>query len=429
MRTRRKIWSIPIALAVVLAFAVLLGVSQYVQAQTPDPAPVTATPFVDVEITLQTGVSNPSEDHDPTTQTSLGDAFSDMDGQDPPQANMNLAYTALSTDPGVVTVTLTGDSGAEDGAARVWWDSLGTAGVDAQDGPLPDTDCTKRQAALGDSVFEEDEDNEAADAEDTNPAATGYCQDFEDIDVDDGDPVLNPSLVIVQAFHWNMLTGPEMKYAGEAGGLTNPDGYKVPFSGLSADQRDEVEELYTMGVLARGIGGFAFTNRGSDQDPAGNAGAATVTVKISDSIGRFLEKSVGRSFDVTVNPDALGQLSLLEPNEEDGVGYRALDVATDGTEMEVEPFGDTVNVLEFTISNTTTTIATITVSQVRPGDEDFASNDQKVNFSLTDGNNLPFQIKKINARDADGDGDTLDVGDQLYNEAEIVVRPWRHIDG
>ena len=54
---------------------------------------------------------------------------------------------------------------------------------------------------------------------------------------------------------------------------------------------------------------------------------------------------------------------------------------------------------------------------------DFASNDQKVNFSLTDGNNLPFQIKKIDARDANNDGDTLDVDDQLYDEAEIIVRP------
>ena len=366
MSNRRKIWSVPFALTLVLLFAVMLGVSQYVQAQTPDPAPVTATPFVDVEITLQTEESTPSADHDPTDQTSLDDAFDDT--TDGTTNETSLAYTALSTDPGVVTVTLTGDSGLDGQPARVWWDSLG-AGLDADNATLPDTDCSKRQAALGDSVFEEDEDNEAADADDTNPQATGYCADFEDIDDDDGDPSPNPSLVIVQAFHWNMLTGPEMKYAGEAGGLTNPDNYKVPFSGLSEDERDEVEELYTMGVLARGTGGFAFTNRGSDADPAGKAGSATVTVKISDGIGRFLEKSVGQGFDVTVNPDELGTLSLQGPTAEDGVGYRALDVATDGTETVVPTFNDTVDVLEFTISNLTTKIATITVSQVRSGDD------------------------------------------------------------
>ena len=42
MKIRRKIWSVPIALTLVLLFAVMLGVSQYVAAQVPEgPVPVT----------------------------------------------------------------------------------------------------------------------------------------------------------------------------------------------------------------------------------------------------------------------------------------------------------------------------------------------------------------------------------------------------
>ena len=44
MKSRRKIWSVPIALTLVLLFAVLLGVSQYVQAQAQNAAPVPVDP-------------------------------------------------------------------------------------------------------------------------------------------------------------------------------------------------------------------------------------------------------------------------------------------------------------------------------------------------------------------------------------------------
>ncbi len=39
MKIRRRIWSVAIALAMVLAFAGLLGVSQYAQAQAQTPSP------------------------------------------------------------------------------------------------------------------------------------------------------------------------------------------------------------------------------------------------------------------------------------------------------------------------------------------------------------------------------------------------------
>ena len=56
----------------------------------------------------------------------------------------------------------------------------------------------------------------------------------------------------------------------------------------------------------------------------------------------------------------------------------------------------------------------------------FASNDQKVNFSLTDGNNLPFQIKKIIdeiENTTDDAEDNLDDPTVQYDRAEIIVRP------
>ena len=432
MSSRRKIWSLPLALVTALLLVGLLGAVVLAQV-VPDPAPEVGTDFVGQEITLQTGASG-TENISPT-QTTLADAFSDLDNQDPAQANTDLAYTALSTNPAVAEARLADDTTT---IVTVWWDGLGARAAADGSADDPDTSCTKRQQALGSSVFVIDEDNAPANTETTTPPS-GYCGDFAEVTSDsDAD-----SSIIIQAFHWNMLTGPEMQAAAEAGGLGSPAGYKVPFSGLSREQRAAVENLYiddddtdgNKNVLSMGTGTFTIVNRGSDNTYdydhddnaatdelvvpfAGIAGTTSVTVKVSDGVGRFLENSVGQGFDVKTVPAELGPVSITDPvgtgetrTVEDGVGYRPLDV--DG--VPTEPDAD-IATYEFTISTDTTKIATVFVTGTT-----FASNHQKVNFSLTDGNNLPFQIRKLNTIPDGTDDD--DEPDPVYDRAEMMVRP------
>ena len=433
MKSRRKIWSLPLALVTALMLVGLLGAVVLAQV-LPDPAPEEETDFVDQEIVLQVGASGANIS---PAQTALSAAFSDEmpDDQDGETlvSNTALAYTALTTNPAAAEVSFS--NGDTTGVVGTWWDSLGAADADDED-----TDCTKRAGALGSSVFVVDEDNEAADPDEDVPVATGYCADFADIAAEDSDA---DSGIVVQAFHWNLLTGPEMEAAAIAGGLRNPASYKGPFSSLTKKQREAVENLYidednsdgNKNVLARGDENLQVANRGSDfsypndhdddtgtaalvvQHP-GEAGTTSITVKVSDGVGRFITNSVGQDFDVETVRAEIGQLSITDPaigddgTVEDGVGYRSLD--TDGEETTT---AENIRTYEFTISNTTSEIATFIVTAV---DTTFMSNHQKVNFSLTDGNNLPFQIKKIDEVENPADA-ALTV--PSYDRAEILVRP------
>ena len=427
MKSRREIWSVPLALALVLIFAAVLGVSQYVQAQTPESPPVTATPFVDTEITLQTERSAASN-ADPETQTTLADAFSDT--TDSLGTADALAYTALSTDNDVVEVSLNGNADI----AILWWNRLGAVDADGEIAD-PDLDCTKRMRVLG-FTLAEDANNDgttdhAPDVAGNTPAiARGLCNDYTELtEAADAVAGLEQQQLVVQAFHWDMLTGLEMEYAAKAGKLPNPASYKVGYSGLTKDQRERVAGLYDIGVLARGNDTFTFTNRGSDaitgtgddeMPNPGVEGEATVTVKASDNRGRFLGDSVGRSFDVTVVPQELAPISINRPETPDSVGYVGLDgdgdVVDDPDDSDTSEYGD-VDVLQLTITGGATTVATITVAPTG-----LSSAHQKINFSLTDGNNLPFQIQKIDMADLTPDDDTHDPIVQ-YNRAEVRVRP------
>ena len=441
VKSRRKIWSLPLALVTAVLVVGLLATA--VLAQLADPAPKVSetTPFLDQEITLQIDESDAAAT-DPD-QRLLTAVFTDQEplGTDALQGNTDeLAYTALSINPAVAEARLTG---TDTMAVSAWWDSLGNV-----DG-TGDTSCGKRQAALGESVFTINADaatptHAPADAAANRVAAIGYCGDFTILQSDEN----ANEQIVVQAFHWNMLTGPEMQAAAVAGGLSGD--YNKPFSALSKTQREAVEELYidtddedgNKNVLSRGTGTLAVVNRGSDDTYesdhdddtttpvvdvpfAGEAGTTTITVKVSDGVGRFLDNSVGDSFDVETVREELGQLTLDEPEEEDGVGKRLLTVAGDGTEGDTEDIA-MADLVEFTIGVSATTITVVTVTQGTPpsgdGGTPFASNDQKVNFSLTDGHNLPFQIKKIDMADLTLEDDT-DNPTVQYNRAEIIVRP------
>ena len=350
----------PLALVTALMLVGLLGA--VILAQTADPAPVVSqdTSFEDVEMILATASGTTTD----PVQTSLEDVFSDQqlgsDGttlEDNPDA---LAYTVVTTNPAVVVPSLSNNTGTTVQAA--WWDSLGA--LDAADAPVDaDPDCTKRQRAIGFSLTVDDNSDGAADnAPDIvspTTAARGLCADFAQVGAPNEE-------IILQAFHWDMLTGPEMKYAAMAANLPAASSYEVAFKDLTTGtggQREMVAALFTSGVIARGSGSgtMTLTNRGSDLDPAGEAGTATVFVKVSDSVGRFLANSVGDDFTVEVIPAELDELAIIVPTTTEG-GDVALDVGFENITGELVT-ADNPERFEFTITATAPKVTTIRVSQ------------------------------------------------------------------
>ena len=219
--------------------------------------PVVEIPIEDSPWERGAGVL-PTASYSPTLSTALTDPNGDGDA---------LTFTAFTNNPKVATVTLTGN---QDGAApttgtvQAWWDLL---------------DCAEKNAVLGLKGNKRDRD-------DTDEI--GICQLYGDVDLVNENVL---KVTITQAFHWNMLTGPEMEYAAKAGGLSNPAGYKAPFADLSTAEREGLVDLRTRNILVDGTGGFA-VNRV-------NTGSADITVKVSDPAGRFLAKSVGDTFSVS----------------------------------------------------------------------------------------------------------------------------------
>ena len=147
-----------------------------------------------------------------------------------------------------------------------------------------------------------------------------------------GDPEVNEGavaqLLVVQAFHWDMLSGAEMIAAATAGGLSSPSAYGARFADLTAARRANVETLYTTrGVLARGRGVLTLTNDGIDSLPAnddllnpatddGQPGEATITVKASDFTGRLIPPgdgsgTVGQDFTVTASLTETGPIAAF----------------------------------------------------------------------------------------------------------------------
>ena len=413
MKSRRKIWSLPLALVTALMLVGLLGA--VILAQTADPAPVKSdTLFEDVEMILAIDAGTTTD----PVQTSLEDVFSDQrvgsDGTTLEDNPDGLAYTVVTTNPAVVVPSLSNNTNTAVQAA--WWDSLGA--LDADDAPVEaDPDCTKRQRAIGFSLTVDDNNDgqpdNAPDIVTPQSAARGLCADF-------GEAGTANQEIILQAFHWDMLTGPEMKYAAMAANLPSSDSYNVAFKDLTSGQRESVATLFTSGVIARGsgTGTMTLTNRGSDQDPAGEAGTATVFVKVSDSVGRFLANSVGDDFTVEVNPAELAELAIILPTTTDG-GDVAVDVGFEHITGE-DVTADNPERFEFTVTATAPKVTTIRVSQ--EGGTTFTSAQQEVNFSLTDGSNLPFQIRKIEQIDDTPEDTDDDDFTATYNMAEIVMK-------
>ena len=422
VKHRRKIWLAPFA-----ALALVLVLAAMVFAQTADnEAPEVGPPIDDVEITIT------ATDSTPSPQPTLTDAFTDADGD-------TLAYTAATSNERVADVALTGE--ATD-IVTLWWDRLGavvaTTG-EADTSAVPDTNCSARAAVLG---FTAGAGIRGTPPEDANPHraglpetalgendevdATGLCQDFGQIatGADAGTQVVdNPHTTaveddydadgaIVDAFHWNMLSGPEMIAVAQTAGESRPTDYGAPFGGLSGVDQATVSEWFAAdsGFLARGTGGLAVSNDGIDSDttnndlptpgdpptPDGKPGTATIYVKASDANGRFLSASVGQSFTVTASLTTTGPLDDFDNNAErtaPGAGSipQATYVTSDGlagastgvvyVQVEANPTPDSApHRYELTIG--TDAEGSIARIHARVGTNDLMQHNQKLEFLL-----------------------------------------------
>ena len=401
MKSRRKIWSLPMALVTALLLVGLLGA--VVLAQAPKTLGE-GTQIADQTITIGAAASPNA-----AGSLALAGAFT------PGDANEDLVYTALTTEDRVVEVGLTAQDGTT-GVVPTWWDNLGGA---------DNTSCNLKSARLGFSLtVDEDEDGDADNAPvgldeegvvDPNSPATGFCENFDELDDTDDVEIGNQAQIRVRiAFHWDMLSGAEMGKAAEADGETASD-YMHAFAGLSDDEQEDVAEWFDNGILAMGEGPLTLSNDGIDSDdtdndepgpltPDGEPGEATVYLKASDDVGRLIppgngSETVGQSFKVTASLTPTG---TIDPFTVDDAGGFAADVSTitalggnsvttvAGNELANPPTTDRVDIR---IGPDTERIAAVNADT---GVDDLMRHHQKLNFSLTDGNYLPFQVSKEN---------------------------------
>ena len=412
----RKIWSIPIAaLALVLMLAGALVVTSIVQAQAASVKPRVANAVEDFELQVDAGdvgddltikvINLADSDGDDPVFTDTMDAATDGDDPvDDPLAftvmtsNGNRAITALSVgvfpdySPGAAPPT---------GPVAGWWDGLSEAQRLAVVGEVRDSDST-----------------------DDNECDSAFCGG-EDVIAEYDDQPVGQQTIITQAFHWNMLSGAEMIAAARAGGLSNPSSYASGFADLSGPTDDDedtavvetdighrarVQTLYTVDnpseavVLRRGMGTTLTVTSGdgtidavgaSDADGndigdlrADNVGAATITVKASDSTGRLIppgdgSDTVGDVFEVDVIYQPLDDIGAITLLPADGT-VRVDGIGSDGV-ITIEA-ADIVK-RRITISdNAEDKVSGITVLITR------AVYEQLINYSLVDGSSLTYNI-------------------------------------
>ena len=400
MRTRRKTWSLPLALVTALLLVGLLGAVVLAQS-TRNSAPRIASlddlekrigePVTTIDLMEEiTDTSKVSMDHDNSDTTPNVDV--------PEQ----LAVTVMVLEPGRTTVVLPGnyngvlapavnndidhdgDTGTDGAtplianvpsAVAVWWDGL--------------TDAQRRStvgATLIDNTALEDEDDEICDS-------TAWCFDFDhdggegtaDIRriknyvlvpetenvVGEFEALAEPEMLIVtQAFHWDMLDASEMKAVAKAAGYDDYNGYGKRFGNLGTEaidhdddttttdisERAAVQALYTNGFLHRGVPSAMTVVANIVLDPGdadndfqdGRIGEGEITVKVSDSYGRLVTSSndIGESFTVDVQGTKLEQLIVSAPT-----GEEAIRPGTDDVRLieETETVGDVTTVVSRTL--------------------------------------------------------------------------------
>ena len=376
MRTRRKTWSLPLAMVTALLLVGLLGA--VVLAQSGRNAAPKIESLDDLEKRIDQPVTTIDLTEEITDATTVKVEAQNGDDVDAPE---QLAVTVMTNNASRTTIALlTGaynvafapvtnpvmlditDDDVDNpetvqvpSAVAVWWDGL--------------TDAERRGvvgARLMDDTLEDDDDEQGP----CDEAVPTWCFDFDhDLD-DDTDPIKRirnyvavsavtdvsaaieeleaPARTIVtQAFHWDMLSADQMLEVATAAELSdgienaadNYNAFKDRFGGLTNEQRDEVQTLYTTDeggpYLQRGLPAdltvVANETAIPGDDPEdnnfkdGRIGEAEVTVKVSDSYGRLIppasgSNTVGTSFTVDVQGVRLGQLSVAAPTDADDDG-------------------------------------------------------------------------------------------------------------
>ena len=399
--SNKKIWFAPIA---ALALVLMLVAVVFASAK-----PQVGVQIANAEITVGTGSSTPA------TQPSLTDADGptkdgnddDDDAVDPAFTDSDdttLAYTAATSNERVADVGL---SGGTTDIVTEWWNGLGA------DGTAVDTDCSKRAAVLGftagagirGNVPNNANPHRAGLPETTSGAndavqATGLCADWgaasavvdnpRTVTVEDN---WNSSgVAIIDAFHWDMLSGTAMAAVATTADQTSPNDFKKTYGKLTAANQTVVSGWFNTGYLAKGTGTLAVSNDGIDDTaPHGKAGTATIYVSASDADGRFGADSVNQSFQVTAkltnaptlpefgSGDALAKLVASTGNHvqfKDASESADDDITTDRFEVRVSPGA--------------TEIATVNLGN----NYSLGGHQQAITFSLTNGGNVKFDVNQ-----------------------------------
>ena len=258
----------------------------------------------------------------------------------------------------------------------------------------------------------------------THPSSTTFLMRT----VNAEDQTITVAVAIADAFHWDMLSTSEMNEAAAAGGVGSPSAYEHNYGSFSDGQKYNLrswfgeDNILAQGSTANDI--ITITHDGIDgTSPDGKAGEANIRVKVSDETGRLIppgsgSRTVGQSFKVTAKLQPTGGIDSFLA--EDGVAASTTSVVSvpRGVANEVTFVAATTDdpaKYAARIGPTTEKVAHIVVNTA----QDLASHHQKLNFSLSDGNNLPFQILKLSNYDANNDN----TAEAVFDRAEIIKRP------
>ena len=414
MKTTREIWSLPLVLVTALLLVGLFGAS--VLAQVPEIEVTDNWEADGREIVI--GDSDVSV----APPVDVAEAFTHEDDQ------ATLVYTALTSNPKVGRVGLTAVTGTT-GVVQVWWDALGGA---------DNTDCDSKEDRLGFDQAEEDDDGNLihvpqvledtdADPDIAQSDATGWCDNFGELLaglLGEDSTIEQAQQRIRIAFHWDMLSDPEMEIAADAAGEQKPAEYKKNFGKLTPTQQRKVASWFEpeTGILAMDGGELTLTNDGIDTDatdsenpdkpgpnsPDGEPGEATIYLKVSDDDGRLVpvsggrDRTVGQSFTLTASLTPTGTISPFTVDNGAVTGGSTIVVpdendlnAVAGNALANPPTSDRV---DLKIGPDMDLVATVSATTVITN---LDLHHQKLNFSLTDGGTLPFQIKNTGLRTAE----------------------------
>ena len=440
MKIRKKIWFAPMAaLALVLMLVgVVFAAAPKMETQIPE-----QTIIIGATDDTSGAVGTPGEN----VTVNLSDVNGDGTADDPAFAdpdstatdNVLLAYTAMTSDADIANV----DMGANPGSAvaTAWWNGLGDrTGANA----LDNANCDAKAMRLGFSLTADEDD--PADGPDNAPAkaavgetaavdAIGFCLDTDEGltgNLHDADDTVTPTLValtavnaIPVAFHWDMLSGPQMVVAARAAGERNAAAYEKLFGDLTHAQKLKVMGWFgEVNILARGesngddalnlvldhegINGIDHDNDNdadTTDDREGKVGSTTIIVKASDADGRLIPPpngsgTVGQSFTVNAKlTDATG-LQDFGSSDTDSI---TVEAGEGNLVTRVNFPGDTVGDVGIDYRVDTDDTSQRYEIRVSPNAEDIGEvalgtgytlspHQQAITFGLTNGGDVAFQV-------------------------------------